>query len=154
MTNKWLMLAFFIVVCLAVAGLAGFATAQSVAAWYPTLNKPSWTPPSWLFGPVWSVLYVMMAVAAWLVCQKGPEARGALMLFWGQLLLNLAWSFLFFGVQSPLLGLIDIIALWLAIALTIYAFAFHSRAASLLMTPYLMWVSFATALNAAIWQLN
>lgn len=154
MNNKWLMLLLFVAICVGAGSLAGYATMQSVGEWYPTLKKPSWTPPSWLFGPVWTVLYMMMAIAAWLVWQKGPITKGAMLLFWGQLLLNVAWSFLFFGARSPGLGLIVIIAMWLAIALTIYAFAFHSRTASFLMVPYLMWVSFATALNAAIWQLN
>jgi translocator protein len=151
--RKWLVLAGFVGSCLAVAGLAGFATAQSVVEWYPTLAKPSWTPPSWLFGPVWTVLYVLMGVAAWLVWSKG-QARNALLLFGAQLLLNLAWSFLFFGARSPGLGLIDIVALWLAIAATIFAFAQRTRTAALLLAPYLAWVSFAMALNAKIFLLN
>jgi tryptophan-rich sensory protein len=121
--------------------------------WYPTLNKPSWTPPSWLFGPVWTALYVLMAVAAWLVWKQGA-ARGAMILFGAQLLLNLAWSFLFFGARSPGLGLIEIVVMWLAVAATIFAFALKSRLAALLMVPYIAWVSFATALNAAIFMLN
>lgn len=151
--NKWWVLAGFIVVCLAVGGIAGFATAQSVQDWYPTLNKPSWTPPPWLFAPVWTTLYVMMAVAAWLVWTIG-SARAALALFFSQLLLNLAWSFLFFGARSPALGLIDIVLLWLAIAATIFAFSMKSRLAAFLMVPYLAWVSFALALNTSIWMLN
>lgn len=153
MMRQVLVLAGFVALCLAVAALGGFATFQSVAEWYPTLNKPSWTPPSWLFGPVWTLLYIMMAVAAWLVWRAG-EARAAMILFGAQLLLNLAWSFLFFGARSPVLGLIDIVALWLAIAATIFAFAMRSRLAAFLMLPYLCWVSFATALNASIWMLN
>ncbi len=151
--RSWLVLAGFVMLCLAVAALGGLATVQSVAEWYPTLNKPSWTPPSWLFGPVWTVLYIMMAVAAWLVWKAG-QAKGALLLFGAQLLLNLAWSFLFFGAKSPGLGLIDIVLLWLAIAATIFAFSLKSRLAAFLMVPYLCWVSFATALNAAIFMLN
>ena len=121
--------------------------------WYAGLVKPVWQPPAWLFGPVWTVLYIMMAVAAWLVWRAG-NARAALMLFGGQLLLNLAWSFLFFGARSPGLALLDIATLWLAIAATIFAFSFKSRIAAFMMVPYLCWVSFATALNAAIWTLN
>ena len=151
--QKWLALAGFVGLCLAVAGLAGFATAQSVVHWYPTLAKPSWTPPGWLFGPVWTVLYILMGVAAWRVWLKG-QARTALWLFGAQLLLNLAWSFLFFGARSPGLGLVDIVALWLAIAATIFAFAQLSRGAALLLVPYLAWVSFAMALNAKIFLLN
>jgi translocator protein len=151
--RQWLVLAGILVLCLAVGGLGGFATAQSVVDWYPALNKPSWTPPSWLFGPVWTVLYIMMAVAAWLVWKAG-EAKGALLLFGAQLLLNLAWSFLFFGAKSPGLGLINICVLWLAIAATIFAFSLRSRIAGFMMVPYLAWVSFATALNTAIYLLN
>ena len=130
----WLVLAGFIVLCLGAGFVASSATMQSVAEWYPTLNKPSWTPPNWLFAPVWTVLYVMMAVAAWLVWRAG-HARTALFLFFGQLLLNVAWSFLFFGAQSPLLGLINIVLMWIAIAITIFAFALRSRLAAFLMVP-------------------
>ncbi len=151
--NKWVVLAGFVALSLAVGAIGGFATTQSVVEWYPTLNKPSWTPPSWLFGPVWTALYIMMAVAAWLVWQRG-DSKYALILWGGQLLLNLAWSILFFGARSPTLGLIDIIALWVAIAATIFLFAQKSRGAAFLMVPYLCWVSFATALNAAIFMLN
>jgi translocator protein len=151
--KQWWVLAGFVALCLSVAAVGGFATASSVIDWYPTLNKPSWNPPSWLFGPVWTVLYIMMAVAAWLVW-KQDGSRPALILWGGQLALNLAWSFLFFGARSPILGLIDIIAMWLAIAATIFLFAQKSRVAAYLMVPYLCWVSFATSLNAAIYMLN
>jgi translocator protein len=151
--RQWWVLAGFIVLCLGGGILAGFATMQSVVEWYPTLNKPSWTPPNWLFGPMWTVLYILMAVAAWLVWKAG-HSRMALVLFFGQLLLNVAWSFLFFGAKSPLLGLIDIGLMWVAIAATIFAFARLSRVAAFLMVPYLCWVSLATALNASILMLN
>ncbi len=152
--NRWIMLGILLVLCIGVGGLAGFATAQSVADWYPLLNKPSWTPPAWLFAPVWTVLYVMMAVAAWLVWQRRPASNRAMTLFYVQLILNLAWSFLFFGLQSPLLGLFDIIALWTVIVLTAFAFFRHSHVAGAMMVPYLMWVSFAAALNFSIFWLN
>jgi translocator protein len=151
--RQWLVLAALVALCLCVGALGGFATASSVADWYPTLNKPSWTPPSWLFAPVWTVLYVMMGVAAWLVWRAG-NARPALFLFGVQLLLNLAWSFLFFGLRSPLAGLVCIVLLWAAIATTILAFWTKQRLAAVLMVPYLAWVSFASALNAAIFALN
>jgi translocator protein len=151
--KQWFVLAGFVALCLLVGALAGFATSQSVTTWYTTLVKPSWTPPNWLFAPAWTVLYIMMAVAAWLVWKAG-EAKGALMLWAGQLALNFSWSFLFFGAQSPGLGLINIILMWLAIAVTIFAFALRSRLAAFLMVPYLCWVSYATALNIAIYQLN
>jgi translocator protein len=151
--KQWWVLAGFLGLCLAVGFLAGMVTAPAVAEWYPTLVKPSWRPPNWLFAPAWTALYIMMAVAAWLVWKAG-DAKPALLLWGGQLLLNFAWSFLFFGARSPVLGLIDIVLLWLAIAATIFAFSFKSRAAAFLMVPYLCWVSFATALNAAIVMLN
>lgn len=151
--RTWLALFGFVVLCLAVGALGGWATAQSVAEWYPTLAKPSWTPPPWLFAPVWTALYILMGLSAWLVWKKG-NAQGAMMLFGAQLLLNLAWSFLFFGARSPGLALVDIIALWIAIAAMIFAYALKNRLAAFLMVPYLAWVSFATALNAAIFMLN
>ncbi len=153
LNNKWLALAGFFVACFAVAAIGGLTTAQSLADWYPTLRQPSWQPPSWLFGPVWTVLYAMMAVAAWLVWQKG-DSKTAMFLFFGQLALNLAWPILFFGAHSPGLALMNIGMLWLAIAATIFAFAMKSRTAAFMMVPYIMWVSFASALNAAIWMLN
>jgi translocator protein len=151
--KQWWVLAGFIALCMAVGIGAGLVTAPAVLEWYPTLNKPSWTPPSWLFAPAWTVLYILMAVAAWLVWKAG-NAKPALTLFFAQLLLNFAWSVLFFGARSPGLGLIDVAAMWLAIAATIFAFAFKSRLAAFLMVPYLCWVSFAAALNAAIFMLN
>ena len=152
--NQWLVLAGFLALCLAVSGLAGFATSQSITTWYLTLQKPSWTPPGWLFGPVWTVLYLMMAVAAWRVWRKVGNKAGALILFYVQLALNFAWTFSFFAAQSPALGLLNIIALWLAIAACMVAFRNHDRVAMLLMLPYIAWVSFASALNFAIWLLN
>lgn len=124
--------------------------------WYERLRKPSWRPPNWLFAPVWSALYLMMAVAAWLVWGEAGAAAGAvpLALWLGQLVLNAAWSPAFFGLRRPDLGLIVIVALWLAIACTVAAFAAISAVAAWLMVPYLVWVSFATALNFAIWRLN
>ncbi len=151
--KQWWVLAGFLALCLGLGSLGGYITAPAIAEWYPSLNKPSWTPPSWLFGPAWMVLYIMMAVAAWLVWRAG-NARTALILFGAQLLLNIAWSILFFGARSPGLGLIDVIAMWLAIAATIFAFAMRSRLAAFLMVPYLCWVSFAAALNAAIFMMN
>jgi translocator protein len=151
--RQWWAFAGFVAVCLSVGALAGLVTAPAVADWYPTLVKPFWRPPNWLFAPVWTILYLMMAIAAWLVWKAG-HSRAALLLWAGQLLLNFAWSFLFFGARSPGLGLIDIVALWLAIAATIFAFSFKSRLAAALMLPYLCWVSFALALNASIFMLN
>lgn len=131
-------------------------TASSVGTWYTALEKPSWTPPNFLFGPVWAVLYAAMAVAAWLVWRRGGwwENALALGLYALQLLLNLFWSGLFFGQRSPFWGLVDISFLWLAILATLVLFFRRSRLAGWLMVPYLLWVTYAAALNFAIWQLN
>lgn len=151
--RQWWVLAGFLILCVGGGTLAGLVSAPAILEWYPALNKPSWTPPSWLFGPAWTVLYVLMAIAAWLVWKTG-NTKTALILFFAQLLLNFAWSILFFGARSPGFGLIDVTAMWLAIAATIFAFALKSRTAAFLMVPYLCWVSFAAALNAAIFMLN
>jgi tryptophan-rich sensory protein len=155
--RQWGMLVLFVAACLAVGMLGGWITAGSVGTWYPTLNKPSWTPPPWIFAPVWTLLYLMMGVAGWLVWRRGtshPLVKPALLLFSGQLLLNLAWSLFFFGARSPGLALIDIAGLWLLLAATTGVFMMVSRAAGLLLLPYLAWVSFALALNLAVWRLN
>jgi tryptophan-rich sensory protein len=148
----------FIVLCFAAAGLGGYWTASSVSegGWYYQIAKPSWTPPSWLFGPVWTVLYLAMAVAGWLVWRRGGWAahRGALTLFLVQLTLNAIWSGLFFGLHSPGLAMIEILLLWIAILLTARAFFRVSPLAGWLLVPYLLWVSFASVLNFAVWQLN
>jgi translocator protein len=149
----WLALVLLIVVCFAVAGLGGLATSPNIPNWYAGLAKPSWTPPGWLFGPVWSVLYLSMAVAAWLVWRKG-NALVPLTIFVVQLLFNAAWSWLFFWLHSPGAALVDIVLLWAAILATTIIFWRRSLGAGLLFVPYLAWVSFATALNFAIWILN
>jgi benzodiazapine receptor len=141
---------------LGVGALGALATAQSVGTWYQTLAKPSFNPPDRVFGPVWTALYVLMAIAAWLVWRRAGwrEARPALALFALQLALNLAWSFLFFGARWIGGALVEIVLLWLAIAATIAAFRRHSAWAAWLMLPYLAWVSFASLLNWSLWRLN
>lgn len=138
------------------AALGAFATGAGVLDWYPTLDKPSWTPPGWLFGPVWTLLYGMMAVAAWLVWRGGETGpiRAPLALFAVQLVLNAAWSILFFGLRSPGAALVDIAALALAISATLAAFRRRSGVAAALLVPYLVWVLFAAALNFEIWRRN
>lgn len=156
-SRQWIVLAGFIAICLLTGALGGWATSQSVAEWYPTLNKPAWNPPAWVFAPVWTTLYVMMATAAWLVWKKTPRASGprlALGLFFVQLAMNCLWSFLFFGARNPAWALVDIFALLAALAATTWVFFHHSRLAGALMLPYLAWVSFAAFLNFTIWQLN
>ncbi|HET9439488.1 MAG TPA: TspO/MBR family protein [Longimicrobiales bacterium] len=150
--NKWLALAIALAACYGAAAIGGqFRPGE----WYAQLAKPSWNPPSAVFAPVWLVLYGMMAIAAWLVWQQPNRLRGtALAAFALQLALNIAWSWLFFGMERVDLALIDIGLLWLAIATTLFLFWRIHVVAGALMVPYLLWVTFASALNFAIWRLN
>lgn len=145
-----------VLVCQAVGVLGAAATIPNLAGWYAGLHKPSWTPPGWLFGPVWTLLYLMMAVAFWQVWQERsrPGALTALKLFGGQLAFNALWSWLFFGLRNPGLGLADILLLWASLMLTLRAFWAVRPGAGGLLVPYAAWVSFAAALNFAIWRLN
>ncbi|MEP0813171.1 MAG: tryptophan-rich sensory protein [bacterium] len=142
--------------CLGVGMASGYLTADSVAEWYPRITKPSWTPPSWLFGPVWTILYVLMAVSAWRIWTRHRHERALLCLgiFSVQLAFNALWTGIFFGMRNPFLAFIEIIALWLLILLTIILFFNRDRLAGYLLIPYLMWVTFAAALNGAIAFLN
>jgi len=152
----WIGLIVLLVLCFAVAAIGGLATIPNIPDWYAGLAKPSWTPPNWVFGPVWSVLYLSMAVAAWLVWRQAGLAGAVvpMALFGIQLLLNAAWSWLFFGLHSPSAASVDIVLLWTAIAATTVAFWRRSMVAGILFLPYLVWVSFASVLNLAIWRLN
>ena len=143
----------WLALCFVAAGSAVFV---STDGWYATLHKPSWNPPAWVFGPAWSLLYVLMAAAAWFVWREGgwETQRKALGLFLVQWLLNALWTPLFFGMHRPGLALAEIIVLWLAIAATLASFWRVSKIAGVLLAPYLAWVSFAAVLNAAIWRLN
>lgn len=145
-----------VAICFAAAGLGGLATTPKIDNWYATLAKPNWTPPNWVFGPVWSALYLGMAISAWLVWRQGGWSGAVvpMSLFGIQLLLNATWSWLFFGLQRPGFALVDIVLLWTAILATTVAFWFRSLVAGMLLVPYLAWVSFASALNFAIWRLN
>jgi len=139
------------------AGLIGSRfTGPAVASWYADTNKPAWTPPNFLFGPVWSALYLMMGVAAWLVWRKAgfSGASAAMVLFGLQLIANAAWSLIFFGMRRFDLAFVEIVILWVLILATLIAFWRHETTAGLLMLPYLAWVSYASALNYAIWRLN
>jgi translocator protein len=142
-----------IVLCLAAGALGAAVTAPAIPTWYAGLAKPSFNPPNWIFAPVWTALYVLMAIAAWLVWRRG-NARPPLTLFGVQLALNSAWSLLFFGLHRVDLALVDIVLLLAAIVATARAFHPRSAVAALLLVPYLAWVSFATVLNFAIWRLN
>lgn len=152
----WIGLIVALAICFAVAGVASLATTPEITGWYARLKKPSWTPPNWLFGPVWTALYAAMAVAAWLVWRRGGwrENSAALALFIIQLALNFAWSFIFFRFHQTGLAVLEIVLLWIAIAATIVKFAGVSKIAALLLVPYLLWVTYASALNFAIWRLN
>jgi len=156
LARKILGLGVSLLTCYAVAALGGWWTAGAVASWYPKLVKPPLNPPNWVFGPVWSLLYTMMAVAAWLVWKRVGMSGGKvpLGLFAGQLALNLIWSWLFFAMHSPALGAIDIVLMWATILATTLAFWKVSPIAGAMMVPYLLWVSFATYLNLGIWWLN
>jgi len=154
---------FFAIALSQSAGLLGtIFTASSVTTWYPTLVKPALNPPSWVFGPVWTILYVLMGVAAYMVWRvyetssgaKKHFARMALVLFGLQLALNAWWSIIFFGQQQLGFALLEIVVMWFAIVATIYYFAKLSRTAAWLLVPYLLWVSFASYLNYSLWMLN
>lgn len=141
-----------------IAGIVGsLFTSPSIPNWYATIEKPGFTPPNWVFAPVWTTLFVLMGISAYLIWIKGLENRNiriALLIFGIQLVLNGLWSFLFFGLQSPLYAFFEIIVLWLAIVLTILNFFKISRAAGWLLIPYITWVSFAAILNFSIVRLN
>jgi tryptophan-rich sensory protein len=151
-----------LVICCAVPLLVGimgslFMTADTLGNWYANINKPAFSPPNWVFGPVWTTLYIMMGISAYLIWRKGLDSklvRVALVCFIVQLILNAIWTPLFFGLRSPLAGLIDIVLLLSAIDLTVILFLRISKPAALLLVPYVLWVLFATILNASIYLLN
>ena len=141
---------------LAIGGISGFATATGITDWYITLNKPSFNPPNYLFAPVWTTLYALMGISLFFVWKspKGRDRNNALLIFALQLALNFAWSFLFFKFNLIAFALIEIVMLWISILLMIIFFKRISKLAAFLQVPYLLWVSFATILNLAIWILN
>jgi tryptophan-rich sensory protein len=147
-------LVLFFALTFAAAGIGSIATTPNLPTWYAGLAKPTWNPPNWIFGPVWTALYISMAVAAWLVWRQGGLWQWPLALFSIQLALNAAWSWLFFGFHLPGAAFIEVVALFVAIAATTIAFCNKSMAAGILMLPYLGWVAFATVLNFTIWRLN
>ncbi len=140
-----------------VAAFLPAATGVALPApdYYARLDKPSWAPPPWLFGPVWTVLYAMIGVAAWLVARRGEPGGGKALGLWGvQLALNAAWTPIFFGLRAPGFALAEIVLMWVAIAGTTVAFFTRRTAAGALLLPYLAWVTFATLLNFEIWRRN
>ena len=145
----------FLAICVAAGALGGLATSAKIPTWYASINKPSWNPPSWVFAPVWTTLYILMGIAGWLVWRQSRSLQSrALFWFWIQLALNTVWSFVFFGLERPGLAFAEIVVLWLAIVATVVAFRQWSGTAALLLVPYLGWVSFAAFLNFTIWRLN
>lgn len=146
-----------ILLCEAVGLLAGWAVQTSVVTWYPTLAKPSFTPPNWVFAPVWTVLYALIGIAAFLVWRCGPDrprVRTALVAFGLQLAANAGWSFAFFGARSPAFGLVVIVVLWGLLVWTVDRFFRIRAVAGWLLVPYVLWVTYALALNLAIWGMN
>ena len=155
--QKILKIVLVVVLCVTVGYLSGLVTRESILTWYVTLNKPSFNPPNWVFAPVWTLLYIMMGVAAGMIWTSNSDeqtTKKALGFFAIQLGLNALWSYLFFGLHNPLLALIEIILLWLMIFETYNLFKKINKTSGLLILPYLAWVSFATILNASIWWLN
>ncbi len=150
----WLL--FFGALCFLIAFFGSIATYHSVNTWYPALKKPSWNPPAWIFGPVWTLLYCMIAYAGWLifVSEKSKKRSKALLFYFIQLLLNGLWSFLFFYFQSPWLGLMDILLLTFFIAVTLCTAWSVSKGAVIFLLPYLLWTLYAVTLDAAIALMN
>jgi translocator protein len=144
-----------ILIPLALGGIAGYATSQNILTWYVTLNKPFFTPPNYLFGPVWTSLFIMMGIACYLIWQSTHESKNkALTIYVIQLALNFSWSFVFFQFHQLGLAFIIIVCMWLSIFTTIVFFRKINNIAAWLLIPYILWVSYASALNFAVWQMN
>ncbi|WP_292517064.1 TspO/MBR family protein [Methanoculleus sp.] len=160
MASAYVQAARFLVavgVCLLAALIGSLFTTPAVPTWYAALAKPDLNPPAWVFGPVWTVLYILMGIALYLVWSKGWGRKGvqvAMAIFAVQLVLNVLWSYLFFGLQAPFFALIEIVLLWVAILMTVVTFYRVSVPAAVLLVPYLLWVTFAAYLNYGIYVLN
>ena len=152
--RSWIALVGFILLAQGAGIVGALFTTPSIPTWYATLVRPDLAPPNWVFGPVWTTLFLLMGIAAYLVWRKHAHTRRALGLFFLQLGLNVLWSFLFFGLHNPGAAFVEIILLWITIALTMRAFWHYSKVAVLLLLPYLAWVTFAGILNYFIWILN
>ena len=155
-TRQALVLLALLALCLAVGAVGGAVTSTSVGSWYQQLRKPPFNPPNWVFGPVWTTLYGLMAYAAYRVLKLAPSPaqRTAIVLFYAQLALNAAWSWMFFAAHSPALGMINIVPQLCFVVATATCFIRLDRIAGICLLPLIAWVTFATALNAAIWRLN
>lgn len=152
--RSWFVLAGFIAAAFVAGAIGSWATFPNVRTWFPGLVKPAWNPPGWLFGPVWTTLYVFMGTAAWRAWRTGPAARPLVAGYFVQLVLNALWSVLFFGLKQPAWALVGIVVLWGLLAWLQVGLWRTDRVAGVLWLPYLLWVSFATALNTAIVRLN
>ena len=154
--QKTFSLISFLLITFVVAFIGSSFTTPNIASWYSTLTKPSFAPPNWLFAPAWTILYILMAVAVFLIWQNrnNPQAKYALTFYFIQLALNSFWSVIFFGLHHPQLAFFEIIILWIFILITLLKFYKIQRTAGLLLIPYLLWVSFASILNLFIWLLN
>ena len=151
---NYLKLTLSLLICQAVGVIGSFFTVVSINTWYFELNKPSFNPPNWIFSPVWITLFVMMGLSLYLIWNKKIVSKIAISLFGIQLLLNLLWSILFFGLKSPLFAMIEIVFLWITILITTIYFYKISKNAAYLLIPYLLWVSFAAILNFFLYFLN
>lgn len=157
MIKRLLSLLGLIILCQGIGAAGALFTAEAVGSWYVEIKKPFFNPPAWVFGPVWTILYIMMAVACWMILnspKKEPLRKSALILFFTQLFVNGIWSPLFFGLKNPALAFADIVVLWVLIGLTVRVFLRIHKTAGRLMIPYWFWVSFAAVLNFSLWQLN
>lgn len=149
-----LSLIFSLLICHAAGIVGSLFTVQAIPTWYETIIKPSFNPPSWVFGPVWLLLYTLMGIALYLLWQKGAKRRKEIVIFYGQLFFNALWSIFFFGFHNILLALFDLILIWLLTAVLIARIWRQEKAITLLLAPYLLWLSFAAVLNYAILLLN
>lgn len=155
MQNLWVKIIVCVLLCTGLGFLSGLVTSGQINDWYSSIQKPSWNPPNWIFGPVWTTLYILMGIAAALIWHSGHQKKNmALRYFVFQFFLNLLWSFIFFGLHQPGAAFAEIILLLVMIALTVTSFFSIHKTAGLLLLPYILWVSFATVLNGTIWWLN
>lgn len=154
--NRYLKLSLCILLPLTIGGISGYATASGINSWYVFLNKPFFNPPNYLFGPVWTLLYILMGISFFriLQSQQNTQQKNAIIIFCIQLFLNFCWSFLFFNFQLLGISFIEIIMMWISILTMIYTFSKIDKTAAYLQIPYLLWVSFASVLNGSIWFLN
>ncbi|MCW4033300.1 MAG: tryptophan-rich sensory protein [Candidatus Bathyarchaeota archaeon] len=154
---EFIKLIISIVICNSAGFIGSIITTSAIPTWYTSLEKPSFNPPNWVFGPVWTTLYTLMGISAYLVLRQGihnSQVKTALIIFGVQLFLNAIWSPIFFGLRALFAALVVIVILWIAILLTIFAFYRISTIAAVLLIPYILWVSFATILNYSLWVLN